>query len=80
MFPRLQLLKRLLSLFLSRHQGMALLKRVQASNLSEAERDRVSRILRTMLWLPDASGDEPAAPEASVFSTPTLRRRDRRGA
>ena len=77
MLQRLQLFKRLLGLFLSRHQGMALLERVQASNLSEADRDRVSRIMRTMLQLPDAPGDKPAAPVTPTSSAPASRRRER---
>jgi hypothetical protein len=77
MFQRLQLLKRLLGLFLSRHQGLALLERVQASNLSEADRNRVSYIMRTLLRLPDAPGDEPAAPATPAPSAPASRRQER---
>jgi len=56
MFQRLKLLKGLLGLFLSRPQGMALLERVQGSNLSDDDRDRVTRIIRATLKLPDAPG------------------------
>ena len=56
MFDWLKLLKDLLGLFLRRQQGMALLERVQASNLSDEDRDRVTRIMRATLKLPDALG------------------------
>ena len=56
MFQGLKLLKRLLGLYLSRQQGLALLERVQASNLSDDDRDRVTRIIRATLKLPDAPG------------------------
>ena len=56
MFQRLKLLKRLLGLFLSRQQGMALLERVQASRLSDNDRALVTRIIRATLQLPDAPG------------------------
>jgi hypothetical protein len=56
MFQRLKLLKRLLGLFLSRQQGMALLERVQASSLSDNDRALVTRIIRATLQLPDAPG------------------------
>jgi len=52
MFQRLKVLKDVLGLYLNRHTGLALLERVQASDLSDADRDRVSRIMRTMLKLP----------------------------
>jgi hypothetical protein len=74
MFQRLQLLKRLLGLFLSRHHGMALLERVQASNLSDADRDRVTHIMRATLRLPEAPGHEPSAPDAPAPSAPASRR------
>jgi hypothetical protein len=64
MFKRLKLLKDLLGLYLSRRQAMALLERVQASNLSEDDRNRVSHILRAMLRLPEASLPEPSSLEA----------------
>ena len=71
MFQRLKLLKCLLGLFLSRPQGMALLERVQASNLSDDDRDRVTRIIRATLKLPDAPGEEPSAPAAPFPARPT---------
>ncbi len=46
MFQRLKVLKDVLSLYLNRQTGLALLERVQASDLSDADRDRVSRIMR----------------------------------
>ena len=55
MFQRLKLFKGLLGLYLNRRQAEELLEQVQASNLSDAERDRVSHILRLLLRLPDAS-------------------------
>ena len=64
MLQRLKLLKDLLGLYLSRRQAMALLERVQASNLSDADRNRVSQILRAMLRLPDESVQEPSSLEA----------------
>ncbi len=64
MWQRLKLLKDFLGLYLRPHQGMALLARVQASDLGEADRARVSHILRAMLRLPAASLQEPSAPQA----------------
>ena len=64
MLQRLKLLKDLLGLYLSRRQAMALLERVQVSNLSDDDRNRVSHILRAMLRLPDASVQEPSSLEA----------------
>ena len=55
MFQRLKFLKGLLGLYLNRRQAKALLEQVQASNLSDDARDRVSQILRFMLRLPDDS-------------------------
>jgi hypothetical protein len=55
MFQRLKLLKGLLGLYLNRRQAKALLEQVQASNLSDDARDRISHILRFMLRLPDES-------------------------
>ncbi len=46
MLQRLKLLKDLLGLYLSRRQAMALLERIQASNLSDDDRNRVNQILR----------------------------------
>ncbi len=57
MLQRLKLFKRLLSLFLSRQQGRALLERVQASSLSDNDRALVTRIIRATLKLPDAPGE-----------------------
>jgi hypothetical protein len=64
MLQRLKLLKDLLGLSLRRRQAMALLERVQASHLSDDDRNRVSPILRAMLRLPDESVQEPSALEA----------------
>jgi len=64
MLQWLQLLKDFLGLYLRRHQGMALLEHVQASNLSDDDRARVSHILRAMLRLPAESLPEPSAPQA----------------
>jgi len=64
MLQRLKLLKDFLALYLRPHQGIALLERVQASHLGEADRARVSHILRVMLRLPAASLQEPSAPQA----------------
>jgi hypothetical protein len=55
MFQRLKLFKDLLGLSLNRRQAKELLEQVQASNLSDDDRDRVSQILRLMLRLPDES-------------------------
>ncbi|MEE8292145.1 MAG: hypothetical protein V3R80_11730 [Candidatus Tectomicrobia bacterium] len=64
MFQRLKLLKDVLWLYLRPQQGMALLERVQASNLRDDDRDRVTHIIRAMLRLPDAPVQEPSSPEA----------------
>ena len=80
MLQRLKLLKDLLGFYLNRQHGIALLERVQASNLSDADRALVTRIIRAMLKLPDASGQEPSAPEAPDHTVPTSRRRHRRSA
>ncbi len=64
MFQRLKLLLDLLGLYLNRQKGMALLERVQASSLSDEDRDRVSHILRVMLRLPDDQVQEPSPPQA----------------
>ncbi len=57
MFQRLKLLKDVLWLYLRPQQGMALLERVQASNLRDDDRDRVTHIIRAMpaSWQPAAS-------------------------
>ena len=77
MLQRLKLFKHLLGVYLNPHQGMALLERVQASNLSDADRDRVTRIMRATLKLPDAPGEEPSAPDVPAPSAHASRRRDR---
>jgi hypothetical protein len=77
MLQRLKVLKDVLSLYLNRQTGLALLERVQASDLSDADRDRVSRIMRTMLKLPADPGHEPPLPEASAPSAHASRRRQR---
>ncbi len=70
MWRRLKLLTALLGVFLNRRHGRALLARVHASNLGEADRALVTRILRAALRLPDAPvhersvRDAPAAPAA----------------
>jgi hypothetical protein len=78
MFQRLKLLKDVLGLSLNRRRGMALLERVHASDLSDDDRARVSRILRTILQLPDAPGQEPSSSEAFDPSAHASRRRQRR--
>jgi hypothetical protein len=75
MLQRLKLLKDFLGIYLSRQQGMAFLERVQASNLSDADRALVTRIMRATLKLPEAPGQEPAAPEAPDHTAHTSRRR-----
>ena len=62
MLQRLKVLKDLLGLYLNRGQAKALLEQVQASNLSDEARDRLSEILRFMLRLPDESVPEPSSP------------------
>ena len=51
MLQRLKALKTLLGLYLNRRQAKALLEQVQASDLNDAARDRISQILRLMLRL-----------------------------
>ena len=46
MLQRLKLFKDLLGLYLNRRQAKELLAHLQASNLSDADRDRVSHILK----------------------------------
>jgi hypothetical protein len=75
MFRRLKLLKDLLGLYLSRRQAMALLERVQASNLSDDDRNRVSHILRAMLRLPDESLQELSSLEAPLPQVKSKRQR-----
>jgi hypothetical protein len=74
MLQRLKRLTCLLGLLLSRHQGMALLERVQASTLSDADRDRVPHIMRATLRLPEAPVPEPSAPEAPLLTRSTPQR------
>jgi len=76
MLQRLKLFKHLLGIYLNPRQGMALLERVQASNLSDEDRDRVTRIMRATLKLPDAPGHERSAPDAPAPSARASRRRD----
>jgi hypothetical protein len=80
MLQRLKLLKDLLGVYLNRQQGMAFLERVQASNLSDADRTLVTRIIRATLKLPDAPEQEPSSPEAPDHTVHTSRRRHRRSA
>ncbi len=80
MLHRLKLLKALLGIYLNRQRGMAFLERVQASNLSEADRALVTRIIRATLQLPDAPGPESASPEAPDHTAHPSRRRHRRSA
>lgn len=77
MLQRLKLLKGFLSVYLNRQQGVAFLERVQASNLSDADRALVSRIIRATLKLPEAPGQEPSSPEAPDHTARTSRRRPR---
>lgn len=55
MFQQLTALKNLLGLYLNRRQAKALLAHVQASDLNDEARDRISHILRFMLRLPKDS-------------------------
>jgi hypothetical protein len=77
MFQRLKLFKHLLGLYLHPHQGMALLERVRASSLSDADRDLVTRIMRATLRLPERRVQEPSSPEAPAPSAHASRRRQR---
>ena len=77
MFQRLKLLKDFLGVYLNRQQGMAFLERVQASDLSDADRDLVSRIIRATLKLPADPVHEPSSPEAPDHSARASRRRQR---
>ena len=78
MFQRLKLFKDFLGVYLNRRQGIAFLERVQASNLSDADRVLVTSIIRATLKLPDALGQEPSAPEAPDYPVQTSRHRHRR--
>jgi hypothetical protein len=75
MLQRLKRLKDLLGLYLSRRQAMALLERVQASNLSNDDRNRVSHSLRAMLRLPDESVQGPTSREAPLPQVKSKRQR-----
>jgi hypothetical protein len=75
MWQRLKLLTAFLGVFLNRRHGRALLARVQASNLGEADRDLVTRIMRATLRLPDASVHERSALDAPA--APASRDHDR---
>jgi len=75
MLQRLRLLKDFLGIYLNQRQGMAFLERIQASDLSAADRDLVSRIIRATLKLPAEPGHEPSSPEAPDHSAPISHRR-----
>ena len=77
MLQRIKLLKALLGVYLNRQQGIALLERVQASNLSDADRALVTRIMRATLKLPDVPVHEPFSPEAPDHAAHTSRCRRR---
>jgi hypothetical protein len=78
MFQRLKLFINLLALYLNRQKGMALLERVQASSLSDDDRDRVSHILRVMVRLRDDPVQESFPPQAPVPDRPPARRQAKR--
>lgn len=69
MRQQLKLLKDVFGLYVNRQKGMALLDRIESSDLSVEDRARVRHILRTMLQLPDTPGQQPDASEASTPST-----------
>jgi len=75
---RFKRLKDFLSVYLNRQQGRAFLERIQASNLSDADRDLITHILRATLKLPDAPVQEPSSPEAPDHSAHTARHHPRR--
>jgi hypothetical protein len=77
MLQRLKLLKDFLGIYLNRRQGIALLERIQASDLSADDRALVSRIIRAMLKLPADPAYEPSSPEAPDHSAQISRRRQR---
>jgi hypothetical protein len=77
MFQRLKLLKDFLGIYLNQRQGMAFLERLQASDLSAADRDLVSRIIRATLKLPADPVHEPSSPEAPDHAAHIARRRQR---
>jgi hypothetical protein len=78
MLQRLKLLKDLLGIYLHRQHGMVFLAHVHASNVSDADRDLVTRIIRATLQLPDDPGQEPSSPEAPDHAAQTSRHRHRR--
>jgi len=49
---------------------MALLEHIQSSSLGAEDRDRVTRIVRVMLRLPEDPVQTPTAPEAPLRPTP----------
>ena len=77
MVQRLRLLKDFRGLSLHPRQGMAFRARIQASDGSAADRDRVSRILRATLQLPAEPGHEPSSPAAPDQAAPIAHRRQR---
>jgi len=77
MLHQLKRLTDFLGVYLNRQQGMALLERVPTSNLSDADRALVTRIIRVTLKLPEAPGPGPLAPEAPDHTAHTARRRHR---
>jgi hypothetical protein len=78
MFQRLKRLKDFVVLFLRRKAGMAVLAPVQASDLSEEARARVTEILRFMLRRPDELEDESSPPDALFAARPPAPRHARR--
>lgn len=77
MWQRLKLFKYLLGVYLNPAQGLALLERVKASNLNDDDRNRVTRIIRATLKLPDDPGHEPCSPDAPAPSAHPARCHDR---
>ena len=78
MLQRFKRLKDFLNISLNRQQGRAFLERIQASNLSDADRDLITHIIRATLKLPDTPVQEPSSPEAPDHSAHTARHRPRR--
>jgi hypothetical protein len=77
MFQRLKVLKDVLSLYLTRQTGLALLERVHASDLRDDDRDLVSHIIRATLKLPDDPVPAPSAPAAPDHAAHISHRRQR---
>jgi len=77
MLQWLKLLKDFLGIYLNRQQGIALLERIQASDLSADDRALVSRIMRATLKLPAPPVHEPSSPEAPDHAAQISRRRQR---